>query len=518
MGLGSYLPFRTYKNEPIELLTPAQQRDMNSRLRVAALALGRNSLISSFSDAKKKNFEEPDQDLDRIYRAIDTDSYAKRAFSKHQELFWKQGWEIVGENPAAVDYLWQRIDHLEIAMNRPFQEFLEDISDQMIKFSNCFAVKARGDLEEYFPTRLRTVRGSQPLLGFYLIPTETVQVMRTKNNKPLKYRQNSGLSDSLFRSNTATMPSWLAKDVIHFHTDKKPGRAFGTPFISASLEDIISLRQMEEDIQNLVHMELFPIYKYKIGTDEQPASKTDIDEALVELEAMRTESGLVMPHTHDLETVEGNPNPIDADPYLAHFKERVAVGLGVFPHHLGMSRDGGNRSVTDRLDAALYDSTKHRQRKFSELIRFHVFNELLWEGGFNPYVNPARSQVSDRCELRFNEIDLDSLVKREAHTISKWTSNIITYEEGRMDMNMKPDLDKDKTFAAIAAEFAITQEAGGGAPPTRTSAKASKGANNVVRPANQHGKRTSPNIRRSADNYDILEQIVELFDEEELDG
>ena len=139
MSLYDYLPFKTYKNTPIELLDPSSQKDLNSSLRVAALAIGRNSVLTSFVDQRKKSFEEPEQDFDRIYRAIDTDSYAKRAFAKHKELFWKQGWQIVGENPRAVDYLWQRIDHFEMAMGRPFQEFLEDVSDQLIKFSNCFA-------------------------------------------------------------------------------------------------------------------------------------------------------------------------------------------------------------------------------------------------------------------------------------------------------------------------------------------------------------------------------------------
>lgn len=516
MGLYDYLPFKTYKNTPTELLDPSSQKGLNSSLRVAALAIGRNSILTSFVDQRKKSFEQPEQDFDRIYRAIDTDSYAKRAFAKHKELFWKQGWQIVGENPRAVDYLWQRIDHFEMAMGRPFQEFLEDISDQLIKFSNCFIVKSRGELDEYFPAGLKTVDNRKPILGFYLIPTETVQISRTKNNKPQKYRQSTALASTTYGRDQG-LPTWQAKDVIHFYTDKKPGRAFGTPFITSALEDIISLRQMEEDIQNLVHMELFPIYKYKIGTDEHPASKTDIDDALLELETMRTESGLVMPHTHDLDSVNGNSSPIQADPYVAHFKERVAVGLGVYPHHLGMSAEGGNRAVTDRLDAALYDSTKHRQQLFSDLVRFHIFNEILWEGGFDPYINPARTDISDRCEIKFNEIDLDAVVKREANTVNKWTTNLITSNEARLEMNMKPELDEDQTFAALTARAGVTQQAEPTAQAASTSSpkKNSKGASNVVRPSNQFGTRTSPNIRRSEDNYDILEQIVELLDEEE---
>ena len=57
---------------------------------------------------------------------------------------------------------------------------------------------------------------------------------------------------------------------------------------------------MEEDIQNLVHRELFPLYKYRIGTPEQPAEPDEINRAAAEIENMRAEGGLILPHRHDM--------------------------------------------------------------------------------------------------------------------------------------------------------------------------------------------------------------------------
>jgi hypothetical protein len=535
MALVDFLPFRGSRNESFfENLDPEERKQISAVLRVASLGLGQNGLISTFGNSRRRSFEEPEHDFSRIYQAIDTDSYAKRAFSKHKELFWKEGWEIVGENSAAVDYLWQRLDYLEIAMNRTFQDFLMEAADQLVKFSNVFIVKARGDINPFFPGRLKSPEGRMPIAGYYILPTETIEIKRTKNNRPIRYRQNTTLGEHPF--NSKTMPSWKAEDVIHIHMDKKPGRAFGTPFIVAGLEDIVALRQIEEDVQNLIHRELFPVYKYKIGTDERPASKEEIDQAEVELESLRTEGGLIMPHHHDLDVVGGQENVLDANPYLGHFKERVANGLGVYPHHLGMTMDGGNRSLTDRLDVSLYDSIKLMQLIFSGSVRFHIFNDLLWEGGFDPYVNPKRAEVSDRCEFNFNEVDIDTLVKKETHTIQKYSSNLVTDEEARLEMNMKPELDESKTMAAMTARMTPDMptkapgDAGGQKiiDVTPTSAKRapstggtsntpnkSKGPNNIIRPANQHGRRNSPNIRRSEDDSDILEEVVDLLDEPE---
>ena len=306
------------------------------------------------------------------------------------------------------------------------------------------------------------------------------------------------------------MPSWPAKDVIHIHLDKKPGKAFGTPFMSSSFEDIVALRQMEEDIQNLVHRELFPLYVYKIGTDEMPASKDEIDKAEIELENMRSESGLIIPNRHNIEVLGGNDTVLDAGPYLSHFKERVAIGLGVFPHHLGMSMEGGNRAMTDRLDSALFDKIKRYQRMYSDALRFGIINELLVEGGYDPFVPTNVKGKSDRCELKFNEIDVDTQVKKETHIIQKWEADLITSEEARLELHMKPDIDKNDVHSLLAAKAKqlTADPAKKNATPSKPK---SKGAKNIIRPANQHGTRTSPNIRRMHDSYDILIETVELL-------
>jgi len=528
MGFTDYLPFRSSSgSDLLENLDPEEQKEIGRLMRVFSLGLGRNQHPLSFSGARQNSFESPEEDLSIINRAVDTDGYAKQAFAKYRELFWKQGWEITSENPEAVDYLWQRIDFLEVAMDRPFQEFLEEAIDQYIKMGNVFIAKARGDITPYFPGKLRSPEGRPPIAGYYILPTETIEIFRTRNNKITKYRQNTSLAESPF-SPKSTMPSWRAEDIIHLHMDRKPGRAFGTPFVTASLEDIVGLRQMEEDIQNLVHRELFPLYTYKIGTDDRPASKQDIDEAEVELSELRTEGGLIMPHHHDLQIIGGQESILDAAPYLSHFKERVAIGLGIFPHHLGMSAEGGNRSVTDRLDAALYDKIKHRQRLVAENIRFAIFNELLWEGGYDPFVNPRISSDSDRCDFRFNEIDVDTLVKSETHTIQKFTANIIDVHEARLELKLKPELDESQTLAAIQARLEPAQNEGGEGksstadkmPSTGSPRRPlkSKGADNVMRPRNQHGTRTSPNIRRSDGSRGIMEnEIIDLLDDVEED-
>ena len=536
MAIRDYLPFQSQENTAdfvAKTISTSDISTLGKSMKVAALALGFRGVDFYFTN--RSHFEPAPYDFDRIIQAIDTDSYVRQAISKYKDLFWKEGWEISSENQEAVNYLLQRIDFLEMAMKRPFIEFLMEVFDQLIKFSNAFIVKARADIAEYFPGSIEGINGGLPIVGYYLIPTEQVRILRDKHNKPKSYLQQT---DPFTYAPTGTDPTWSAEKVIHLHFDRKTGRAFGTPFLSTVLDDVVALRQMEEDIQNLVHRELFPLYKYKIGTPEQPAEPDEIDRAAVEIENLRAEGGLILPHRHDVEVIGGQGESLDASSYLEHFKERVAVGLGVAPHHLGMTMNGGNRAMSERLDTALYDKIKNYQRLFSEMIRLNIFNELLFEGGFDPIVNPSDSNTSDRCFFKFREIDVDTQVKKESHIIQKFVNNVLTLDEARLALNMDPDVDKKELYAALQGRVQVDiskeqakisqkqQDQAMSQQPTTDNAdtqepaprgqrnlpNSRRGVGNTIRPANQNGRRTSPDIKRYDNQFLIM--IENLLDEE----
>jgi hypothetical protein len=543
MAFKDYLPFQRVENENnfvARTLDPEDVKSLGKTMRVATIALGFRGI--ALYTSSRTTFEPSPYDFERIIQAVDTDSYIKQGVNKYKELFWKEGWDIISENHEARAYLYQRIDFLEIAMKRPFMEFLIEVVDQLLKFGNAFIVKARADMSEYFPTKLEPISGDMPIVGYYLIPTEQVRILRDKYNKPKAYKQQT--NPYTFSAGT-TSPVWPADRVIHLHFERKTGRAFGTPFLSNVLDDIVALRQMEEDIQNLVHRELFPLYKYKVGTPDQPAEPEEIDKAAQEIENLRAEGGLILPHRHDVEVIGAQGESLDATKYLDHFKERVAIGLGVAPHHLGMTLNGGNRSVTERLDTALYDKVKHYQRLFADMIRLNIFNELLFEGGFDPIVNPMESSVSDRCYFKFREIDVDTQVKKETHIIQKYVNNISTLEETRIALGYEhPEVDLSELFAGIQGQIQIEIQSGmvsqldfdpskqstsvidtsqpnqnrrqGAQEPAKkgqtNKPNNSRGVDNLMRPANQFKKNPSPNIKRM-DNQ-LLTMIENLLDEE----
>lgn len=546
-SIGDFLPIRSAKSsaKTKQLAVPGKTRAKGGKLfKVASQALG----FTPSDYGPRAQFESSPYDFDRIIQAIDTDSYVKQAFNKYKELTWKEGWDIVGESEEAVAYLYQRLDLMELVMRRPFQELLYDISDQLTKFGNAFVVKARSkDIARFVNVPITPIAGMDPLAGYYVLPAETVQIKRDRHNNILGYRQD--LSEGIGRwIPDDESPQWQPNEVIHFSMDKKPGRVFGTPFMVAVLDDVIALRQLEEDVQNLVHKELFPLYKYHVGTETDPAEDAEILRAADELNNLRTDGGLVLPERHDVDVIGGKSTALDASSYLDKFLGRVCVGLGLSPHHLGIMMEGGNRSVTDRLDAALYDKIKTYQGVISDMIQLHVFTELLLEGGFDPITHPIATGISDRCIFRFREIDVDSQIKRETHELQKYAMNVTTDRELRLSLNMSPDRPEEETHAALQARMAIAQtdaaaeaQARFAPPPTvktpdggqkavppknkpdaatpaskgiRNPPNNQKGLGNKVRPTNQFGRRTSPNVRHSVDE-DWLSEVESLLGEDD---
>ena len=155
--------------------------------------------------------------------------------------------------------------------------------------------------------------------------------------------------------------------------------------------------------------------------------------------------------------------------------------------------------------------------------------------------------MSDRCFFKFNEIDVDTQVKKETHVMQKYTNSIITLPEARLELGKDMDYDKDELFAGIQAsiqmdmaekqaELAADKAGQNTAQSTKdatsdkqTSAQKgqrnlpsrSRGNGNVIRPANQQGRRNSPDIRRAdlswltvienalKEEYNVIEKDIE---------
>lgn len=338
-----------------------------------------NVLTYNSVRSRRGDFIVSEYDLSQVGRVEDTDSYVHQAFLKKIGLLFKEGYEFVGANPRTIHYVKSRFEQIARATGIPTDELIRSVGAGLIKKSNAFLVKVRKETAS--GGRVRNQPGKdadlQPVAGYFVAPPETMEVDADKHGKIRKWKQ---------RMNDGEFKTFSPQDVIHFYFNKKEGLMFGTPTLVPVIDDIRALRKIEENVELLIYQHLFPLFHYKIGTDQQPATVTEqgeseIDVAKREIQYMPAEGGIVTSHRHDIELIGTENRALRAETYLEHFKKRVFSGLGISAVDMGEGEcyDSSTQTLTEngwKFHWAI-DHTKEKIATYnpeSKQIEFHIAN------------------------------------------------------------------------------------------------------------------------------------------------
>jgi hypothetical protein len=427
INLGKKAPTPILKDNTPEIQVPIRSgKAISQTPRLVSPVLGYNSS----RQLGRGQFICAEYDLNEIGRVEDTESFVRQAFDKKVALMFKEGWDVVGRNPRTVKYIRIRLAQISRASETPSVKLLRDIGSSLIRKSNAFLVKVRN--EEASGGRMRPdPRGTtelKPVAAYFPVPAETMEVSYS-GNKISKWRQK--MPDGNFKE-------YNPRDVIHFYYDKKDGFTFGTPQLVPVLDDIRALRKIEENIELLVYQHLFPLFQFKVGTPEVPASidengEREVDVIRREIQYMPSEGGIVTTERHEIVAVGAEGRAIRAEGYLEHFKKRVIAGLGVSAVDLG---DGNttNRSTSDNMSRNLIDSVKDFQQVLEFFFNEFIIAELLLESTFGDEV----LDDDNRVWLKFKEIDIDAQIKKEAHMADQFAKNLVSQAEARLRVGYEP--------------------------------------------------------------------------------
>ena len=441
------------------------------------------------------SFEDNPVDLEEVQRAYHSDSYIRRAIDKYVGLMFKNGWNFNGKNDTATEYVWTRLKLMAEGTSIATDEMLSQLAFDYVLFGNAFLAKARSSGSKG-NTGINAVgySGSQPIAGYFVLPATTMKVSRDDDGTITGYEQDVGGGSAV---------SFKVEDIVHFTYKKPTGRAYGVPFVWNVLDDVKILRDLEENVARLVYRHLFPLYMYKVGLDKPGYEATDeeIEELREQIRDMPMDGGLVVPERHDISVIGTEGQAINADPYLQYYRQRVFTGLGVSDTVMGIGGTA-NKSTSDNQAADLFDMVKEFQRTFAEQLQFSVINEILFEGGFDPTLNP-----DDEVLFYFEEIELDAKIKKENHLIQMFTQNAITHDEMRHLMGLDPVADESRLYFNMVT--VATANATGGEADTSGQEAANNAGDNKDQPENQNGKQKSPGETKASTTIPISEKVGE---------
>lgn len=460
--------------------------------------------------AQSNDLTAAEYSLTEIQNAIKSDSYIKRFVTDYSQLIFKAGYNIVGENDAAAEYIRKRLRLMSFMTNESFDNLMIEIGNDLVAYSNAFLVKSRTDFNgiNLSDLTINPVYDNKAVGGYFRIDPSTIEIQRDTNGTIKTYQQILGNDTVKFKPT----------DVIHFYIDKEPSNAFGTPRIASALEDVKMLRRIEGNVERLIYRCLFPITQMKVGIPQQGMMATDqeIKEAQQVVEQLVDDGLIITNEKVEFKNLGANNVALNAEPYLNYFEKRVFSALYLSTSMMGR---GGVKQDADSMEEQVHDAVKYFQKSISNFIQNNLFNELLLEGGFNPILNE-----SDIVYFVFNEINLETKVKVENHYLNQYQGNAITFEELRQELGRRADnisLDdvyanavtqKNKMDLVWAGKGMLTPD--GTASPENGDPKAAdkssdenKQISNTNQPENQHGK-SSVNIKEFKESADDRNKIT----------
>lgn len=440
------------------------------------------ALINGSGGGGRDSFESPSMDFQIIDDAIRKDSYASQAVTKYSELVLKSGYQFKWTNQQAYTYLKNRLSVMAEATNTPTDMLLQGIVDDLVRYSNCFIVKARAKKGVGIPAGLPAtpiLPAKEPIAGYFRLPPKTITITRDTDGTILGYRQQiqGGSGDPI---------DFNPEDMVHISINHGVGNAFGDPFLAPVIEDIRLLRKVEENVAIFIYRHIFPLLVYQVGLAEpgKEATEEEIETAQQAIDQIPADGGIVIPERHKLESLK--IEAVDMKDYLSYFENRVFSGLGMTQVDMGRG-DTANRNTADAMSDNKIDRIKSWQRAIESQINHYIFEELLIEGGFDPLINPDFAVL-----FSFNEIENEKRIALENHAIQKWNNNLSTFEETRLEIGHDPVADetrlKDNMFGQQTNEDGTVE--------------------NKDQPENQHGKKTAPK-ESIQESYKQLKEFVE---------
>lgn len=414
-------------SEALKVIGLTDKPDSSS---TGGIVIAKNPTIS-YTARYRNQWARPDYDLNQIRKAQDSDSFISRAIEKKAIKFLLSGYEFTGENPKTIEYIKKRVAQIETASGKSFDMFLLNAAEDLFSINNHMWILYRD--EENSGGRPYKYKGKmwKPISAIFVPAFESLEFKTKENGELEKVKQ--------IIPGSSKRPEWKADDLIHFYSNRRPGNLIGVPSLYPAIEDVLILRRLEEQVGELIESNLFPLFHYKIGTDEHPERvnpKTglrEVEQIAQTLQYMPSSGVYISDWRHSIEAIGSEGKALNIEKYLEYFRARVFTALGVSSVDFGMG-DTSNRSTAQTQTKSFSEQVEAMQILMKGFLQMHLITPLLLEGAF-PF-DPLKPE--NTVEISFGKIDMTEQSNMENVANQLYQSNAITHEELRNKIGKRP--------------------------------------------------------------------------------
>lgn len=474
------------KKPPKNVFQPALNRSAGA-LRFMGNSRGRATRMP-----QNVRLEAPSYPFKEIDKVIPIESMVLRAFYTitSNVMPGVDSFHLEGMNEQAVKYVERRLEEITAPLGESPYSLVRKIVENIIKKSNAVVwirrVRASEKKYKYLGLQRNTIKAVE------VIDVSQVDVARNDNDEVVGFHLSTQTTDKLIKWRDAYLMRYQRISNDHL---------FGCPFVLPVLDDILSLRRLEEMLDMALGKATFPLYHLAIGDDNHPpmvygenGRDTDISRARAQFEGMAPEGMYVSPGWHKLEIIQPR-NVGDFKPYLEWYRERIFMGLLMDGPTMGVGSTA-NRNTANTMSDSLLTKVRDIQTEVAEQLTRGLIRELLVEGGFEDPIG------EDAVHFVFKDNDREGRMAYENQIMGLYQGNMLTQDEARKLLGRRPmspeDLQKG-TFLAYSSELQQKVET------TKLKAR----TQSSTQPSNQHG--TSKSKPKAAKRKDAFSRMANMF-------
>lgn len=415
---------------------------------------------------------------DRISAFFNKEAYFSRSVSRQIETIFRNGYQIFSKDEKALRCVQRSMSRLlvesRVSMEQMVWRWVRDLTLNGVIILHKVRTTRKDAVDPKDPgvrylRRLRSVDPSH--VSVYLNDDSEIVSVYDTSRDPIARKQFT-----TYRR--GKVPGIPADDISIVTVYDAGYEVFPMPPCFQMLDDIMTLRSLEETVELLCFQFGSPLLHVKVGTESEPAIDTEVRSVSSQIYNMVPNGMISTDHRVSISTVAVQKGVSNLIPYIEHFKNRVIIGSGTSPVSVGEG-DTSNRATSESIDDALADHCTYLGNLISSLFNTDIFPDILMENGY------SADQILDKdgqciVTLKFNEMRLEKQVMYENSVLNLWNSFAVTHDEMRILLGRRPLSSAEIEHLHPGYAKAKTQ----GFNPT------------MVDPVNQHGKKGGPGSKK----------------------
>jgi hypothetical protein len=390
------------------------------------------------------------QMLKRSVEAYKIDGFVRIAVDRHSEMF--KDFDFRG-GEEQVKYLKARFALMGLRTGEHYKTTLTRYCHEYFLHGNPMMLKMRGNNSEEDRDIIRTLYEEKPypISGIFIeSPQHFDPYVKdgrfygwAQNNAETNFSSKSKKIETVIgktkraggflMSKTPSPPSSptvnlfkVGLDLIHTPYKKLSDSYWGWGLSFGAIDDINLLRNVEQTTAIAIKKNTIPLLWHRVLRPSNPMidPRVELQDAARMHRTVTQDGVLVTPGTHELKMLGSESQAIRTEGYLKYYAYRAFADLGVSPFLMGF--EPGTIGTAEAAIELLMNRIRFCQQELAIGLEMFLINELLWEGGYDPYRNEE-----DQVKLIFKEMDETRLIKLRSHFVDLYTKNILTFEETR---------------------------------------------------------------------------------------